>query len=188
MPPLTLDKVGIAPFEFTTRESQLFQAFGVNSDFALFLFKAPKEANTLRIQTHTLKEDDTWDTQMATGVFTGSEFADEPFAGSIAMRFEDDESLELITSSFGSGINFVPGADLDLKGTAWFRHFLPAFQAIELNKEIPIVMSVYSKGGIYAHALPDFFTPERFDHEDYVYVRVLTISFSEVIDHSAGTE
>lgn len=181
-PPLALDKVGIAPFEFTTRENQLFQAFGVENDFALFLFKAPTEAKTLRIQTHTLKEDGSWDTQEVTNVFPGKEFADKPFEGSIAMRFEDDESFKLITSSFGRFICTVPGTSLDLKDTGWCRQFLSAFQVIELNKEIPIAMSVYSKGNFYSRDLSDFFTPEKISVGDNVYVRVLTISFSDVVD------
>lgn len=178
-PPLTLDKVGIEPFSFTPREEQLMQAFGLTDGARLFLYQAPKEATTMRIQSYTLQKDGTWGEACSVAERYTDPADPSPFHGYLSLQY-DAETDDLALRTNEAVYPHIPAPKIPFETLAHARDSLKQFEPIALGSEIPLVLTIYSENSVYTDSnLQAFSTPKTLLHDEYVAVTALTLTFSD---------
>jgi len=171
---LSMQKEGIAPFEFSEREDFLLSAFSMKQDVALFICKAPKDCKSVELYINTLNDKGTWDTDMVGAVYRTLD-EDPPFEGTIAMVIGEDQSIELTALGFST---HIPAPDRGFTPMVQYRSQLPSFQEITLNEELPLILTVKDGGGsMESYTVEDFVTPEKFNGMDFV--QMITVKFSD---------
>ena len=172
-------KEGIAPYEYTERETSILRAFGLESTSQLLTFRAPKEAQALYVRAYRLNDALQWD-EIGNGAMglSAEEQAAEPSTGTFAMQLLNNYALSFHFTTFGRGAFQTDEILLESDEAASAKTFLREFQPITLNEEMPVALLVYDSGtALYSNSLQDFFEPEKL--RDMDLVQAVTLEFSE---------
>lgn len=173
------DEVG--PYELSQKEAELLQAFGLNihNNAQVISFKTPKETKAVEVNVYVLKDGTSWETIGGTSMFANDEIHLEQLSGLFSMILRENYAIDFnLILSGGGGVAFKSEAIEDYSGhKASIKGFLPAFQEIELNKEIPVAIMVYDEGTTMRGHVPEhYYTPSVFEGMDMVQAVTLTFS------------
>lgn len=178
-----LDKEGIAPYELTEREKDLLQSYGINNNSQIISFNAPKEANSLRFNVYRLKDDSNWDSIGQSSISIGDEKESvKQKTGTLTMILKDNYAIDFNINYMGISSYKTEEIKTNTENSMSIKSFLTGLQEIEINKEIPIALMVYSSGtSIQSYSLQDYFKPAKFAETDLVQVVTVTFTDKELI-------
>lgn len=186
--PFVMQKEGIAPYTFSQTQNEIFRCLNLSDHISLLKFKAPKETRSMNMYVHTLREDGTWDTRPSgVDTFLDEDQSEDQLQGVLALMLEDDMSISVndrCSAEMFATCQPIPAPVLDFESVNGAAGFLPSFQSIELEQEIPISLLILNSDGPMPNSalVDDYFTPEKFDGMDFV--QVLTITFSASIQNN----
>ena len=185
----SVSKEGVAPYKLSESDQYLLQSLGLEKDTNLISFKAPKAAKGLKVQAYTLDDSARWDTISDFMISLGEENgSDARLEGIFAMLINEDYSIDLNITTMGRFSTKVDSPGTEGKFSANSKFTMGDFKAIELNKEIPVAILVYSSGSsMGSYNLDDFFSPSVFKDKDSVFeepdlVQAVTLTFMDKID------
>lgn len=171
-------KTGIAPVELTAREEFILDSFDLVGSSEILTFNAPKETNSIIISVCTLQEDGTW--LEYDGGAVGTDFGrkeGENVTGAFSLRLKDNYALEfkLIDGSVAT----YNTKEIELEETVMAKsfQFLTELTPVELNKEVPVAIMVYTENGIPTFSMEHYYDTSRFD--GLTFVQAVTIEFSD---------
>lgn len=174
-----LSKKGMVPYELTDSEYVLLQSFGMEKNSQIISFNAPKEATKLIVSVYRLSDAEKWQETSSGGIsITGDRKPVDKLAGTFALQLKDKHAIDFNINCGGiasfSSDEIMLDCDTPLTGL----YFLSEFQNIEIDKEIPVALMVYSSGTVISSfCLADYFNPSKFEGMDLV--QAVTLRFSE---------
>ena len=174
---------GIYPYVLSESEENLLRAFGLDSHSQAISFHAPPEAISLCVNVYVLDENEKWKTIGGGGFSTGVDRnLTKDLTGMFAMQRRHDYSIAFSITRGGVDL-YTTGATVPAAQIVAAKSiFLTGFQEIELDKEIPIALMIYTSSNeiIRSNSLEDYFEPTRFAGMDLVQAVTLTFSDKEV--------
>ncbi len=176
--PKHLSQEGIAPYELTEREKYLLQALGIGDNSQIISFHAPQEAICLNVNVYQLEAGGNWSNIGGGAISIGTEREPtDQLTGTFTMQLKEDYAIDFSITSNGRAAYSTEPIQLNTKILASTKGFLREFQKVEMNKEIPVALMVYSSGtSMSGHSLQDYFEPSLFAGMDLVQVVTLTFT------------
>lgn len=99
-----LSQEGLAPYVFSEESKKLIDLLDLRSDVAMICYKAPKEARVFSINSHILQDDGTWVSTEAGSLYLDEDdLIDQSFAGTIAIHFQEDDTVDFSINDKGDG-------------------------------------------------------------------------------------
>ena len=180
--PNLLSREGVAPYELSENEEYVLQSFGMEDNSHIISFHAPKEALTLKVNIHSLDSDGNWSNINAGGISIGVEREPvDQLIGTFTIQLKENYEIDFNINNSGRASYKTEEIILDTEMMSSSIGFLEEFEEIEINKELPVALMVYSSGtSIRTHTLQDHFKPEKFEGMDFVQVVTLTFSDQEL--------
>jgi len=173
------DKEGIYPYELSESEKNILRSFGMSNNSHIVSFNAPIEAITFYVNVYSLDSSNSWNLIGGSGTSIGKErIPVDRLTGSFSMILKDNKVIDCFIDCGGVSNFQVDEIILKDEILASKICFLNEFRDIELNKEIPIALMIYSSNNyMYTYSLEDFYEPERLGDLDLV--QVITMSFTD---------
>ena len=162
----------IGPYRLTEREEFLLDAYGLISSSQIVVYNAPEKATSLNLNVKTF-ENKEWTEKNAgsISVQNGSKSVK-----SITMKRLDDYAIDFKLSAGLKTEYTVEKPDFTRFGSS--HAYMTDFVDIELNKEIPIAIMVYTSGTtMQSFVVEDYSDLSRF--EEYDYVQIVTVEFGD---------
>lgn len=174
-----LSKEGIAPYELSESEKYLLRSFGMEGTSQIIAFHAPKEAISLEVNVYRLGDDETWEIMGGGGLSIGTNREPiDQLIGTFTMQLRENHAIDFNVTAGGRASYKSDEIPLDSETAASLRCFLPQFQEIALNTEIPVALMVYeSDADIRSYCLQDYFEPSKFAGMDLV--QAVTLEFTD---------
>ena len=171
---------GIAPYQLSEEGKYILESFNMQRNSKLISFNAPKEAITMNINLYRLKDGKWEKSSDGGGISIGSER--EPvdrIQGTLALTVnQDDHSIDYVINCGGTFSSYFSAAQTETETSVSAFCFLEELKTIELNKEIPVLISVYDSGSsMPAFSVDRFDDPSRLEDKDLV--QALTVTFTE---------
>lgn len=181
--PHLLTKEGIAPYEFTKNEKYILQSFGMDSNSQMIIFHAPQEAISLHVNVYKLENGKNWSSIGGGAISIGSDrIPDEQLTGAFTMQLKENYAIDFHINVSGRASFKTDEIVLDTETLVSTKGFLQEFQAIEINREIPIAFMVYDSGTrMRSYSLQDYFEPSKYEGMDLVQVVTLTFTDQELL-------
>jgi len=173
------DKEGIYPYELSESEKNILRSFGMSNNSHIVSFNAPMEAITFYVNVYSLDSSNSWNLIGGSGTSIGKErIPVDQLTGKFSMILKDNNAIDCFIDCGGVSNFQVDEIILKDEILASKIRFLNEFRDIELNKEIPIALMIYSSNNyMYTYSLEDFYEPERLGDLDLV--QVITMSFTD---------
>lgn len=185
----SISKEGVAPYKLSETDQYLLQSLGLEMKTNLISFKAPKTARGLKVQAYALDDSAQWENISNLMISLGEDQgSDARLQGTFAMLINEDHSIDLNITTMGRYATKVDSPGIEGNFSANAKVVIGDFREIELNKEIPLAILVYSSGSsLRSYSLDDFFSPSVFgetdsDIERPDLVRAITLTFTDKID------
>lgn len=175
-----LKEEGIAPYKLSESEENVLNAYGLNtSNSQMIMFDAPQEAITLKVKVYSLDADEKWEIISDGGMSIGEEREPmDKLKGNFTMELKDNYVIEHRINCGGTATYETEEILLNKEDMATTWTFLNEFQKIEVNKEIPVALMVYtSKMSMNSYSLKDYYEPSKFEGMDFV--QAVTLEFSD---------
>ncbi|MDC7286328.1 hypothetical protein NXH76_00800 [Blautia schinkii] len=174
-----LTKEGIAPYELSDSEKNLFISFGMLDTSQIISFKAPKEAITLNANVYQLDKNGTWEMTGHGAMSIGKEREPvDQLSGLFTMQLRDHFAIDFNFNCAGLASYKTDEIEYDIENFASTKGFLQEFQKIELNTEMPVAIMVYDSGtSMQSYTPQDYFEPSKF--KDMDLVQAVTLEFTD---------
>lgn len=174
--PKLMNREGIQPYKLSKREKYLLRSFGMEKNSQILTFKAPKEAISMDINVYKLGDDYKWETIGGVGVSIGKErIPIDQLIGTFTMQLRENYAMDFNVNLAGTSSFKTDEIILDTEIMMSMKKFLQDYQMIELDKEIPVALMVYTGDTrMRVFILQDYFEPSKFEGMDLVQVVTLT--------------
>src|SRR5699024_2557990 len=172
-----LTKEGVAPYKLSHSDRSLLHTLGLEHHTNIISFKAPEMAKSLNVRVCTLEGTDQWDCEGPGRLLLRDD--DDPRLEGTFVMLQQDDAMKMHLLNKGSRATF-PSVALEI-GDGMGVHtkvYLNDFEEIELNKEIPVALMVYSSGdSIPSFSIDQYFSPD--DFKGMEIVQAVTLTFSD---------
>lgn len=171
-------KNGAAPYELTEDEQALLSALGITDVNSLILtFRAPAGTEELIVRLYTLGEDRNWKEADSGKIFLDEQEMTKETEGLFTMQVRKDYSLEFCFKLDGSSMTYETDPPAGREPMACTRTFLPEFQEMEPNTEVPVAILSYTTGNTaYSCRLQDYYDTSNLSQMDLI--QAVTLEFA----------
>lgn len=171
-------KNGAAPYELTEDEQALLSALGITDMNSLILtFRAPAGTEELIVRLYTLGEERNWKEADSGKIFLDEQEMTKETEGLFTMQVRKDYSLEFCFKLDGSSMTYETGPPAGREPMAYTRTFLPEFQEMEPNTEVPVAILSYTTGNTaYSCRLQDYYDTSNLSQMDLI--QAVTLEFA----------
>ena len=169
-------KEGIQPYNLSENERYLLQSFGMEGNSQIISFNAPKEVISLEVKVYKLGDSKKWDIIGTGGISIGKEREPiDKLFGTFTMQLRKGYVIEYNINTIGRASFITDEIILDKEEIVVMKGFLQEYQYIEIDKEIPVAIMVYSsRKTLKNYSLEDYSDPTKFGEKDLVKVVTLT--------------
>ena len=176
--PRSMKREGIEPYKLSKKEKYLLRSFGMEGNSQIISFKAPKEAISMDINVYRLRDGQNWEIIGGTGISIGKDRQPiDQLIGNLTMELRENYAIDFNVNVGGSSSFKTEEIILDTEIMMSMRKFLQDYQMIELDKEIPVALMVYTGDtSMRVFILQDYFEPSKFEGMDLVQAVTLTFS------------
>lgn len=139
-------------------------------------FNAPKEVISLEVKVYKLGDSKKWDIIGTGGISIGKEREPiDKLFGTFTMQLRKGYVIEYNINTIGRASFITDEIILYKEEIVVMKGFLQEYQYIEIDKEIPVAIMVYSsRKTLKNYSLEDYSDPTKFGEKDLVKVVTLT--------------